>query len=597
MQTAVKVLNIISERGKKGLPIERVYRLLFNKEFYLMAYQNLYSNNGAMTKGSNGENVDGMSLKKIDDIIDKLKAEKYRWTPVKRKHIPKKNGKTRPLGIPSWSDKLLQEVIKLILEAYYDPQFSDRSHGFRPNRGCQSALEEIRFKGGWKSVKWFVEGDIKGCFDNIDHDILIRILGEKINDNRLLRLLTNLLKSGYIEDWKYNKTLSGCPQGGIISPLLSNIYMDKLDKFVEENIIPKYTKGNRRAPSKEYQEYQKLISRHTYRKDWDIVAKLKKDVQKIPSKDTNDPNFRRCYFIRYADDWLIGFSGSKEEAETIKQDITDFLNKELNLTLSQEKTLITHARTQYARFLGYDIHVLHSDTKHDSRGQRSINGAIGLRVPQDIMRNKMREYMRAGKPIHRPERTINSEFDIISQFQAEFRGFAQYYMLAYNVHQINDVKRIVELSLVKTLANKYKTTVNKIYKKYKAKRKVKGKDKELTVLQVTVEREKKKPLVAYFGGVELKHQKKAQIEDIPAKIYSKRNELITRLLNDRCELCGSDDRVQMHHVKKLKDLRKEGKEKAAWVRRMIEIKRKTLAVCHDCHVKIHAGTYDGKKIR
>ncbi|MCY8234239.1 reverse transcriptase/maturase family protein [Priestia endophytica] len=601
MQNAVKVLSIISKKGKNRTPIERVYRLLFKKEFYLMAYQNLYANNGAMTAGSDGETVDGMSLKKIDDIIESLQSERYRWTPVRREYINKKNSnKKRPLGIPSWSDKLLQEVIKLILGAYYEPQFSDRSHGFRTNRGCQSALEEIKFKGGWKSVKWFIEGDIKGCFDNIDHDILINILGEKVKDNRLLRLLTNLLKNGYMEDWKYNQTLSGCPQGSVLSPLLANIYMDRLDKFVESKLIPRYTKGTRRTASPEYKKLQKLISRHTYRKEWDVVAKLKKEAHKIPSKDTHDENFRRLYYIRYADDWLMGVSGSKKEAEIIKQEIADFLTNELKLNLSKEKTLITHGKTQYARFLGYDIHVLHSDTKLDKRGQRNINGAIGLRVPQEVMNLKEKEYMKKGKPIHKPERTINSDYDIISQYQSEFRGFIQYYMMAYNVHRMGKVKRTMELSLMKTLANKYKSKLNKMYKKYKSTRfikgKVKQKAKELKVIQVVVEREKKKPLIAYFGGFEIKFQKSVKIEDTPTQIYNTRSQLIDRLLNDTCELCSSHEKIQIHHVKKLKDLRKTGREQANWVKRMIAMNRKTLAVCEKCHISIHSGTYDGKKI-
>jgi group II intron reverse transcriptase/maturase len=597
MQSAEKVLSIVSVRGKKKLPIERIYRMLFNKEFYLIAYQNIYSNDGAMTEGVNRETVDSMSLKKIDDIIDKLKTESYRWKPVKRVHIPKKNGKLRPLGLPTWSDKLLQEVIRLILEAYYEPQFSDKSHGFRKSRGCQPALEAIKSKDGWKSVKWFVEGDISDCFGSIDHEILIRIMEKKIVDNRFLRLIKNLLKSGYIDDWKYNSTISGCPQGGILSPLLSNIYMDILDKFVEQHLMPKYTFGTKRAENKEYVQLKNQIRKFQRQENWVKIKEFRNRIQKMPSKDPNDQNFKRLYYIRYADDWLVGVSGNKSDAETIKEEIKQFLISTLKLNLSAEKTLITHARNEKARFLGYDIHVLHEDTKRDKRGQRIINGVIGLSIPDEKIRNKMKDYKAKGKPKQRKERTINSDYDIISQFQAEFRGFAQYYLLAYNAHKLSGLKRTLELSLAYTLANKHKTTVNKVFKKYGAYRKTK--DGEYKVLQVKVIREGKKPLEAYFGGIKLGYKKYSAIEDIPVinTIYSKRSQLVDRLLKNSCELCGAKENIEMHHVRKLKDLeRDDRKEKPEWMKRMIGIRRKTLAVCKTCHIKIHTGNYNGKKI-
>ncbi len=213
MRDAETVLNIIQERGKRGLPLEDVYRLLYNPTLYLRAYARLYANDGAMTPGSDGETVDGMKLEKIERLIDDLRHERYRWTPVRRVYIPKKNGKLRPLGIPSWTDKLLQEAIRQILEAYYEPQFSPHSHGFRPERGCHTALSEV--KNTWTGTKWFVEGDIAQCFDRLDHEVMLAILGEKIHDNRFLRLIRNLLQAGYLEEWRYHETLSGSPQGGV----------------------------------------------------------------------------------------------------------------------------------------------------------------------------------------------------------------------------------------------------------------------------------------------------------------------------------------------------------------------------------------------
>jgi group II intron reverse transcriptase/maturase len=216
MRNAETTLAIIEDRGKRGLPLEDVYRQLYNPDLYLRAYGRLYRNDGAMTEGTTTETVDGMSQRKIGEIIGLLGLERFRWTPVRRVQIPKGNGKTRPLGIPTWSDKLLQEVMRSVLEAYYEPQFSPTSHGFRPGRGCHTTLKDIFH--AWKGTKWFIEGDIKGCFDNIDHEILLSILREKIHEHRFLILVESLLKAGYLELWDYRPTLSGTPQGGIITP-------------------------------------------------------------------------------------------------------------------------------------------------------------------------------------------------------------------------------------------------------------------------------------------------------------------------------------------------------------------------------------------
>ena len=220
MQSAATVLGVLRERGRRGLPLNELYRQLFNPQLYLLAYGRIYANKGAMTPGATQETVDGMSQAKIGRIIEAMRHERYRFAPVRRVHIPKKNGKTRPLGLPTWSDKLVGEVVRLLLEAYYEPAFSGRSHGFRPRRGCHTALREIAHT--WTGTAWFIEGDIADCFGSLDHDVMIRILAEKIHDNRFLRLVRNMLTAGYLEDWKWGATLSGAPpgRGGLPDPLL-----------------------------------------------------------------------------------------------------------------------------------------------------------------------------------------------------------------------------------------------------------------------------------------------------------------------------------------------------------------------------------------
>jgi len=334
MQEARTVLAIISERGKKGLPLERVYRLLFNRELYLMAYGKIYRNAGAMTPGSTPETVDGMSLAKIDAIIEAVRYERYRWKPTRRVYIEKKNSKKkRPLSMPTWSDKLLQEVIRLILEAYYEPQFSERAHGFRPERGCHTALREI--DRTWLGTTWFIEGDIKACFDSLDHHILLETLAEHIHDGRFIRLIRELLEAGYLEDWKYNTTLSGAPQGGILSPLLSNIYLNKLDKYVENTLMPKFTKGTARRKNPEYQTCMRFMCKCKKEGKYAEANEARKKAQQMPSYDPTDPNYRRLKYVRYADDWIIVFIGPKEEAEDIKRDIQAYLHEMLRLELSE----------------------------------------------------------------------------------------------------------------------------------------------------------------------------------------------------------------------------------------------------------------------
>jgi len=230
MQDAETVLGVLRDRGGRGLPLNEIYRQLFNPQLYDLAYGRIYANKGAMTPGADGETADGMSLGKIGRIIDAMRHERYRFKPVRRIHIPKKNSsKTRPLGLPPWSDKLVGEVIRLLLEAYYEPAFSGRSHGFRPGRGCHTALSEVAET--WTGTTWFVEGDITNCFGSLDHEVMLSILAGKIHDNRFLRLIKQMLQAGYLEDWVWNATLSGAPQGGVVSPVLSNIYLHRLDVF------------------------------------------------------------------------------------------------------------------------------------------------------------------------------------------------------------------------------------------------------------------------------------------------------------------------------------------------------------------------------
>jgi group II intron reverse transcriptase/maturase len=336
MQEAAVVLSILRERGRKGLPLTQLYRQMFNRDLYLLAYGNVYSNQGAMTPGASEETADGMTEDKIDQIIELMRYERYRFSPARRIYIPKKNGKLRPPGLPSWTDKLVGEVVRLLLEAYYEPQFSDQSHGFRKSRGCHTALREIR--DFWKGTTWFIEGDISDCFGSLDHEIMAGILAEKIHDQRFLRLIRHMLKAGYLEDWEYHDTLSGCPQGGVVSPVLSNIYLNKLDEFVERELIPRYTRGASRARNPEYMRIRSRRDNARRRGDRAAARDLTRQMRTLPSVDPMDPGYRRLRYSRYADDHILGFTGPKAEAEQIKTRIAMFLRETLGLELSAAKT-------------------------------------------------------------------------------------------------------------------------------------------------------------------------------------------------------------------------------------------------------------------
>jgi group II intron reverse transcriptase/maturase len=588
MQSAETVLDVIGKRGARGLPLQRLYRQMFNPQLFLVAYGRIYANKGAMTPGVTAETPDGMSLAKIVAITDALRHERYRWRPARRIYIDKKgSSKKRPLGLPTWSDKLVAEVVRLLLEAYYEPQFSDRSHGFRPGRGCHTALSEV--VEVWKGTHWFIEGDISDCFGSLDHDLMIKMLAEKIHDGRFLRLVANMLKAGYLEDWRWHDTLSGAPQGGVASPVMSNIYLDRLDQYVEQRLLPEYNRGRRRRPNRAYRTLECAITRARHRGDRERTRRLNLQRRQLPSQDPDDPDYRRLRYVRYCDDWLLGFAGPKREAEQIKSKIATFLRDELKLELSQTKTLITHATSQAAHFLGYEIRAQHCDTKI-SWNRRAVNAAIGLFVPKTVIRQRCALYMSKGRPAQRGALLHDDDFTIVAKYGAEYAGLVQYYLLAQDVFRLGRLRWVMETSMLKTLAGKHRSTVTAMARKYKTT--IETPAGTRTVFQVTVDRDRgRKPLVARFGGIPLKRVRTAVLTDQrPVMASARRNELIHRLLAGHCEICEIRTNLEVHHVRKLADLNKPGRRpKPDWMHLMAKRRRKTLVICRPCHEDIHAG--------
>jgi group II intron reverse transcriptase/maturase len=597
MRKTDTVLAIHSDRGFRGLPLERVYKHLFDPELFLQAYGKIYRNFGAMTKGSTEETVDGMSLQKIHNIITLLRQERYEWTSVRRVQIPKANGKKRPLGIPTWSDKLVQETLRMLLEPYYERRFSRHAHGFRPEQGCHTALREIQKT--WKGTIWFIEGDIKGCFDNIDHTILLEIIQRDIEDGRIIRLIHNLLKAGYMEDWRYHETLSGTPQGGIISPLLSNIYLNELDRFVEDWLIPTYTRGERRKSSLAYKRIAKKLHKARKNGQPEMIVHLKQELRNQSSVEPFDSTYRRLHYVRYADDFLLGFAGPRNEAEEIRDRIAEFLERKLKLTLSKEKTLITHASNEKARFLGHEITVSRNNTLVSKDGKRDTNGNIALLMPRSMFQKVLKSYSRNGKVIHRAELLADDDLTIIARYQSVLRGIYNYYCMAVNVSKrLDNIQHILETSLTKTLAHKHKISTTQVYQKYRHIDSI----SRLKMLRTIRERKDKDPLISEFGGIPYTRNTqgiRGGDDDFQFKVAwfapgGNRSEIIQHLLAGKCDLCGAEGPVQMHHIRKLADLDKPGrKPKPRWAKIMSARRRKSLAVCDECHKDIHAGRHDG----
>lgn len=593
MRDATTVLGMLHDRGTRRKNVDDLYRQLYNPHLYLRAYGRIYSNDGAMTKGINDDTVDGMSLGKINAIIESLKAGTFRWTPVRRMYIAKKNGKQRPLGLPTWTDKLVQEVIRSLLEAYYEPQFSEASHGFRPQRGCHTALGHIQHT--WTGCKWLIEGDIRSCFDRLDHSVMLSILAQNITDRRFLHLIKRLLQAGYLEEWHYHATYSGSPQGGVCSPILANIYLNQLDQYIEQELLPRFTQGTERHPNREYVRLRQQAVRQRQKGEVAQAERLMKKIRELPAGDPNDPTFRRLHYVRYADDTLIGVIGTKKEAQEIKELLRIFLHETLKLELSEEKTLITHAATQAARFLGYDIvGGYRNDRLFGEKNQpkrikrRRLNGTMRLRVPADVLEKKRRAYQHRGKPLRRMILAPKSDSTILRTYQDEYRGLYQYYQYVGNVSWLNRLHWDMEQSVVHTLAAKYQTRCTTILKRFKTTMETPYGVR--TCLQVTTPRqEDKKPLTATFGGIPLKQNKQAVLVDrLPTPIRYEQKEVIRRLKREKCELCEvKDERCVVHHVRKLVDLEQMGKKRPLWAQVMLKRRRKTLIVCQSCHSLIH----------
>jgi len=596
MRNPIYVLKNLTEKASvKGYRFERLYRNLYNPEFYLLAYKNIAASPGSMTKGADGMTIDQMSMARINRIIASLKDQSYKPHPARRTYIAKKNNpaKKRPLGIPSTDDKLVQEIIRMLLEAIYEPTFSDRSHGFRPKHSCHTALEQIQ--NTFTGVRWMVEGDIQACFDSFDHHVLIAILRRRIRDEAFLSLMWKFLKAGYMEQWEYHKTYSGTPQGSGMSPILANIYLSELDAYMEEYKTRFDTKLSRRNASKEYEKIARRLRKAKAKLDSgdhspEAIREFKEAQQlklSTPYSDVQDSRFKRIQYNRYADDFVVGVIGSRKDALTLKEDLRRFLAEKLHLTLSEEKTKVTHS-SERVRYLGYDIKVCRNKAaKRMKNGalKRVWYGSVILYVPHEKWENKLHELQvmkvkwdknrgrNFWRPMHRNELINSTDIEIISQYNAEIRGLYNYYRLAENVGVLSKFYYMMRYSMLKTYAGKYRTIVSKIKKKYMRE----------GIFRVPYDT-KSGPKICefYHDGFRKQDSGFDNVQDtLPRYVhYDGRNTLANRLKAGICEMCGNKtDDIRMHHIRSLKKL--TGATEAE--RLMLHMRRKSLALCPYCY--------------
>ena len=603
MQKAEVILSILSQKSaqNKEYVFDRLYRNLFNPDFYLLAYSNIYANEGNMTAGTDPETIDGFNTDKVNTIIANLRQETYCPSPVRRIYIPKKNGKLRPLGIPSFTDKLVQEVVRMLLQAIYEPEFKDTSHGFRPGRSCHTALVQI--KTTCKGTNWAIEGDIQGFFDNINHAKLLEILARKVADGRFLNLIEKFLKAGYMEFRQVHGSLTGTPQGGIVSPILANIYLHELDVYMEA-LCNRLTTNVIRRKNPVYQAHN--IARFQARKNgmYEKADTILKVMRTMHVQDQLDPNYIKVKYCRYADDFVVMIIGSKQLAEQIREEIRIFLET-LSLVLSQEKTVITNLSDQRVRFLGYEISKTRENSKLTETAQgvkkRAANETIQLLVPADVIQEKLKPFVRNGKAIHYNARVNAPLLNTLTLYNAEIRGLYNYYCLATDVStKIGKFKYYHYYSLLKTVARKEKCSIVQVVSKYGIDVKLKQKSGTRKIFGVTYQTNKGDKTLTYFDESIKKKDQPIQgpvAQGVLHNAITNRHQILDRLNANKCELCGyqsdSPSQFEVHHIRKLRDIKqkyhKRGKHIPNWVLAMATLNRKTLVVCKPCHRAIHSG--------
>jgi retron-type reverse transcriptase len=553
-----------------------LYRLMYREDLYILAYERIKSKPGNITAGTDEQTLDGFSLEAIREIIGEMRTEQFRFKPVRTAFIPKANGKMRKLGIPCVRDKVVQEVMHMILKAIYDSPhgayFQQNSHGFRPNRSCHTALRE--FRGKWSAVNWLIEGDIRACFDEIEHHTLITLLGKKIQDQRFLNLIWKLLNAGYMD-------------------------LHELDEFVER-LRTELERGEEKRRDSNYQRLARRKSRLARQgkagtKEFKAIVK---QMRATPSRQVHDPEFIRIKYLRYADDWLVGVCGNHALAEEIKQRIKHFLKEDLKLTLSEEKTCITNARTEEAFFLGTTLKIgtggnakvkqmTNWTGKTFKRRTTGWETVMKAPLPRLVKRLSERGFCtQGGKPTPKSGWAFLDAEQIVALYSSVNRGIQNYYRFADNWGQLNRVQYILQLSLAKTLARKYHTSAARVFKRL---------GKNFTISVAAKDGKKDREVSFYLNHDWAKRREAFQTgrhSDIDLIQTTMRMRTRSKL-GKPCCICGDGGQIEMHHVR---HVRKLSHKRVATGFNRILINRKQIPVCTTCHGRIHRGEYDSLKL-
>jgi len=554
-----------------NLVIDRsIYSLICDPRLLELAYNNIKSKPGNMTPGVIPETLDGISSEYLVELSKSLKNESFKFKPGRKVHIEKSTGGTRILTIAPPRDKIVQESIRMILSAIYEPVFLNTSHGFRPKRSCHTALKYVYLK--FKPVCWVIEGDIAKCFDTIDHTKLMNLIENKILDRQFTKLIWKSLRAGYFEFKNIQHNIIGTPQGSIISPILSNIFMHQLDVFIA-SLSTEFNIGTRAKNTSKYEKIRYLIKKTKKNSDIENLTKLYKTSQKIPVMDFSYSGYKRLIYVRYADDWIIGIRGSIADTKEILLKVTNFCT-EIGLTISESKTKITNINTDKVVFLGVNIfrakHIKYS-RKSSSAKQRQ-NLQLRMTASLDRIRSKltMSNFIKYGKPYPRFLWYSLSHDQIIYLYNAVFRGFTNYYSFVHNYGQMVGMLNIILIrSCAKLLAAKFKLkSTAKVFAKFG--NKLKGSKTEFITPDYKT------------NNMRFKIDSSPIVENLYASHKS-----LASLNKMSCSVCGSDYRVEMHHIKYMKDLNR----KVSQVDRiMIKAQRKQIPLCRVCHMKKHNKT-------
>jgi nicotine oxidoreductase len=518
---------------------------------YLVAYNRLKSKPGMMTPGISPRTLDGMSSEVIDKLITQLRSESFSFSPGRRIQIDKASGGKRPLTIGDPQEKLVQEVIRLVLEAIYEPVFKEISFGFRPKRGCHTALRHVFTK--LKGCAWWIEGDIKGCFYNIPHDKLMAILSSKIKDQRFLQLIRKALNAGYMIDKKPIYDIVGTPQGSIVSPILANIFLHQLDQYIEDLKADFDIIGNRkRNPIVRNLQWEMTKAKRSG--DSKLIRQIAVKMRSNPNKLIGSGN-RKLMYVRYADDWIIAVNGRYSDASDILSKVTLFL-KNIGLTLSPTKTKITNTYKEPALFLGTNIAHSHSVTYSlQKRGTLQRNsGFLVLSAPMKRTYKKLKEagFMSNHRGVTRVTWLSLETRQIISLANSIIRGYENYYSFALNKGQLcSYVYLIIRDVVLRTLAHKLslKTRAH-VIKKF---------GPSIALYDQNNRDENNKPtlitkLYKPSYRINLWDFKGSHVNTNIKALYATGLSL-ANLDKLNCYLCGSDYKIEMHHIREMKDIK------------------------------------------